>query len=361
MNFSLKYYPPTLDDVIGHKNIIIDLKRRSKERNFPTVSLFTGQPGSGKTMLQKILAKNILCNNTDENGNSCNKCEICNTVNEEGISNYYYLYNGSNVNIETARQIEDLALARSLSVTRKVIMIDEIQETANKNRAALNNLLKLFERNIKNTHFILGSMRNDVLKNAEKRRTIRYNLSTLTTEEIGTQLINICKQESIDLNTEEKMNVIITIAQNSDNCIGVAIPLLERVIYSDLWKSEDLINDLGIVSQTEIINWINGFLNNDASVLNMQITVETLEKINYTLLIFYKKLLGVYVPQWQQKTYLNGLQTNSIEKVKNGLLFLNDYLYYNYTNQYLIDFVVLNAFNEVNKNNELKPKRRKME
>lgn len=347
MNFSIKYRPQSLDQVVGHSKIIKELKKRTKENDFPYVMIFTGKTGTGKTTLQRILAKNILCKSKDENGNSCNKCEICKTVDEEKISNYYYEYNASNIGIDEMRNIEELAMMRSLNTANgKVIVIDELQELSS-NKKAAKNILKLLEKPIKNTFFILGAMNEDKVEKSILNRSVKYRLKDVLVEDISNYLMSVCVQENIDLKDKIKLDAIINISQNSDGSVRAAISYLERVIYSDLWDSKDLLTDLGIVSQETITRWINGLFNQDASILSNEITVEFLEKVNRTLLIYLKALYRLDIPTWQKNQYLSGLGKFDANQVLRALQGLNEYLKYVYTNNYLLEYNVLNVFNEI--------------
>lgn len=350
MNFSIKYRPQNLDQIVGHKKIIAELKKRSKNYDFPNVMIFTGKTGTGKSTLQKIIAKNILCINKDENGNACNNCEMCNTVNEEKLSNYYYEFNASNIGIDEMRNVEELALMRSLSTALgKVIVIDELQELSNAKKA-MKNILKLLEKPIKNTFFILGAMNEDKVDKAILNRAIKYRLRDLQVEDISNYLMSVCIQENIDLKDKIKLDAIINISQNSDGSVRAAISYLERVIYSDLWDSKNLLNDLGIVSQDSVVQFINGLISKDVSILNNEINVEFFEKVNRTLLIYLKILFGLDIPIWMKKQYLTGIKNLEKEKVLIALRGLNDYLKYTYTNNYLLEYTLLNTFNEIKNN-----------
>lgn len=358
MNFSIKYRPKVLDEVVGHEKIVKELKKRSKNYDFPYVMMFTGKTGVGKTTFQKIIAKNILCKNKDEEGNSCNTCEICKTVDDNRISNYYYEYNASNLGIDDMRQLEEIAIMRSLNpAAGKVIVIDELQEMS-ANKKAQKNILKLLEKPIKNTYFILGAMNESKVDKAILNRTVKYRLGGLIPQDISKYLVTICTQEGIEIKEENQVNTIVTISENSDQSLRTAVSYLERVINSELWTSESLLNDLGIISQEEINSWINGILSGDNSIFRMTIDVDTLEKINYILLLYLKNLMGIELLSWQ-KMKLKGIGSFSLDIVKKCFTNLNEYLKYTYTTQYLLDFTIINTFSEIHPVNNSQPTRRR--
>lgn len=77
-----KYRPKTLSEYSGDriKNMV---KNRFKHRdNLPHVILLSGERGCGKTTCERILAKYYLCENPTEDGEPCECCEACRSVNE---------------------------------------------------------------------------------------------------------------------------------------------------------------------------------------------------------------------------------------------------------------------------------------
>jgi len=365
MNLTVKYRPKSLDEVVGHEKIIKELKKRCVLREFPNTFLFSGKTGTGKTTLQRIMAKNILCLSVDKEGNSCNKCEICISIDNEKINNYYYEFNGSNLGIEEMRSIESLATVKTLSQTKaKVIVIDELQELS-ANKKAQKNILKILESPLKNTYFILSTMDEYKVDKAILNRAVKYKLQDLSEKEIGKYLIHICKEEKIDLTDQNKIQTLVTLVQNSDGSVRTAVSYLERIIYSDLWNENEIIKELGIISQEKISIIVNQLLSGNVEIFENKIDLNVLENINDILLLYYKVLSGCKIETWQ-KSKITYLKNFSVQKVKYAITRLAELLKYNYINQYLIDFAVVDIINyckgneNENENNEEISKRRRL-
>jgi len=350
-----KYRPNQLSEVIGHIAIIKDLQKRSKESTISRVLLLTGNTGVGKTTLQRIIAKNILCRDKDENGNSCNICNICKTIIDEKISNFYFEYNSSNIGIDTAREIAENAEIKSFSnANAKVFCLDEIQEMS-KTKAALNNLLKPIEKNYKNVYWILGSMGD--LKDIPKaivNRCTTYKLKPHTIEEISKQLYFICKQENVLIDNEEKINVLLTIAENSYGSMRQALSYLERIIYSELWTVNEVTKELEIISSSDLITSINYLFKGNSEAFNIQYTIELKDKLRYMLGTIYKSLSGIEVPYWQTQQLQGIDKTISIQQVEYALNKLFELNKYPYVNQEIIDFILVDIFNQNKEKNETK-------
>ena len=360
MNFSITYRPLTFNDVVGHEKVIREFLKRAKDRNFPNVILLSGKTGTGKTTIARIIGKTLVCLNYDENGLPCNKCELCIAIQNELMNNYYFEYNGSNIGIDEMRLIESLALSKPLTQAKaKVIVIDELQELSS-NKKAQKNILKILERPLKNTYFILTTMDETKVDKAILNRAVKYRLNNLSEKEIGSYLLKICQQEGIDLSDKNKINTIVSIVQNCDGSVRTAVSILERVIFSEIWNIEDLQKELGIVTQDKIIQIINKLLLGDISVLENEINSDVIEKINFNLLLYYKVLSGLEIEPWKINS-ISGIGNFNIEKVKYAITKLLDLLNYNYVNQYLIDFMLVDIVNYCKNINDEPVKRRRLQ
>jgi len=340
-----KYRPNKLSDVVGHSATVKDLQKRSKEGNLPRVIFLSGITGTGKTTLQRIIAKNILCLNKDKEGNSCNVCEICSSIIEEKITNYYFEINCSNVNIDESRQIAENASVKSFSNAKaKVFVLDEAQELK-KSQAAMNNLLKPIEKDYKNVYFIFGAMDDKSVPKAIVGRCTTYKLKPHNMEDIATKLADICQKESVILDTEEKANVLLTISENSGGSLRQAISYLERVIYSELWTTKQAIEELGIVSSSELNLKINALFKGKPEAFDITYNEELLTSIRYMFSTMYKKLSGIEVEEWQVKKLMGIDKTITLEQVEYALGKIFELNKFPYVNQEMIDFILVDIFN----------------
>jgi DNA polymerase III subunit gamma/tau len=347
-----KYRPTILSEVVGHTATIKDLQKRSKENSIPKVILLSGITGVGKTTLFRIISKNILCNDKDENGNSCNTCSICETIDSEKPNNFYFEENGSNLNIEKVRELVDQSEVKSFSKAKaKVFIIDEVQEMK-KSQAALNNLLKPIEKEQKNIYFIFGTMSDKDVPNAVKNRCTTYKLKPHSFEDIAGQLYKICEAENIKVDNEDKANVLLTIAENSYGSLRQAISYLERVIYSELWTVNECIKELDIVSNSELIKSLNYLFTGDSKAFDLDFNKELVDKIRYTLGTAYKVKSGIEVPKWQL-IQLQGFDKQiEVDLIKYALEKLFDLNKYPYLNQEIIDYTFVDIFNYTKSKNE---------
>ena len=299
-NLFQTYRPIDLDHIFGHDKIVKEFRKRFKENSIPHAMFFFGMTGTGKTTFIRIIAKSILCKEKDENGNACNKCDICTTIDKEKLSNIYFEYNASNLNIEAMRDIEESAQKGVLGKYNiKIFVIDEMQELS-KNRAAEKNILKILEKPSENVYFILGAMDASKVSKAIKNRCVPYKLNKLSIEDVSKYLEFICKRERIKIDTAEKATTIVTLAQNCNGSMRDAVSYLERVIYSDLWNTNDLLKELEIISDTDAIIIINHILEGNTAAFEYELNEEVLKKVKYLLLLCNKKICGINLNEWQK-------------------------------------------------------------
>ena len=340
-----KYRPNSLTTIIGHSATVKDLQKRSKNNTLPRVMLFSGITGIGKTTFFRIISKNIICNDRDENGNSCNVCNICKTIDNEKISNFYFEINASSLNIDEVRTLIENAEVKSFSNAKaKIFVIDEVQEMK-KSQAALNALLKPIEKEYKNVYFIFGTMDDKQVPKAILNRCTVYKLKPHTLEDISKQLYSICNLENVKIETEEQANVLVTLAENSYGSLRQAISYLERVINSELWTTKEVNKELGLVSASELNQKINSLFKGRSDAFEIVYSEDLINTIRYMFGAMYKKLSDVPVEGWQLEKLTGIDRSITIKQVEHALNKLFDLNKYPYINQEIIDFTLVDIFN----------------
>lgn len=293
-----KYRPQTFKEIVGNFKTVKELSFRAKEKTIPQTILLSGSSGTGKTTLQRVISKSLTCENLSEDGDPCNQCKYCKDINTESFTIACYEYNGAEMSKQQVMDIQDKAEALSLSGTCKIFFIDEFQGLFVNTDKALDTLLKIIEKPYKNVYFILGTMDLGAIQNHSKgkavlNRCVLYKLQDLSIQEIGVHLNYICKKESIKVDSQ-KANILMDIAEYSSGSLRTAISLLERCIFSNIWTREEMISDLGIVSNEVVADLLLKIFRKDYSIFNSSsFNKELILSIRSYLLNVYKTKKGI--------------------------------------------------------------------
>lgn len=180
MDWSLKYRPQVLDDLVGqdvNKEILKDLVE--KDTLFSAM-IFYGRSGCGKTTTARILV---------------------NELNAEVIE----LDAASNNGVEDARNIKDMATKLALTGKRKIFIIDEAHMLS---RSAWNALLKIIEEPNSKTHFIFATTEYTSIPTTIRGRSHMFKFYAIEPEVLKEYAGYILHQENTTL-PEDVADVII--------------------------------------------------------------------------------------------------------------------------------------------------------
>jgi len=350
-DLALKYRPKSYDEFVGNKKIVDELVKRTVDQNFPKACLFISHSGQGKTTLERLYAKSLLCKDIKE-GNPCNICEFCKVVDREQTTDYITFYNGGEFGVEQANQLIDKTERKLLGRKglKKVFVIDEFQSI--KSKVAEENLLKVLEKEHDNCYFIFGAMRWDGISKAIKGRVknATYKLS-LNYDEIRDRLIEIVKKEEVEV-TKDFANLVITISDNCNNSLRDAIGLLESIIYRNIKTEKELFENFDILSKDSTDEIIRNILIGDIQALRYGINEELYKQINHKLSYLYRYKSGLELNSWQ-KNQIKDIVNNhlSLEVIENTVNKLNELLKYRYLTDILIENHIIGIVNS-NKGNK---------
>lgn len=126
MELYKKYRPRTWDDVIGQDGVVKSLKNDVLSHKRYSAYLFAGPRGCGKTTLAWILAKAVNCPNLLPDGSPCNKCGVCESIDNQSSLGVTYVSAANNPGVADVREMTNTAFRKSI-VKRQVFIVDEIQ------------------------------------------------------------------------------------------------------------------------------------------------------------------------------------------------------------------------------------------
>lgn len=212
-SLTLKYRPQTFNEFAGNKALIESLRSViTREEGIPASILLQGGSGRGKTTLARIIANEMGINSND--------------IKELNISNTR--------GIDAARDIINKVSYSSLSGNKRMIILDEVQNSTKDFQQAM---LKTLEEPPPGTHFILCTTDPQKLLKTIRTRCTTYEVSDVTSRDMTALLKRILKKEGVDEFPNDAIKEIIKV---SDGCPREAIKILDAVI--DI-EDDDLLID----------------------------------------------------------------------------------------------------------------------
>ena len=216
-----KYRPQTFDDVVGQLAVTQTLKTQLQADKMSHAYLFTGSRGTGKTSCAKILAKAVNCLNP-ENGNPCNRCSACRSIDEGSCMDVLEIDAASNNGVDNVRDLRDDAIYTPSQVKKRVYIIDEVHMLS---ISAFNALLKIIEEPPEHLLFILATTELHKVPATILSRCQRFSFRRISQEDIAARLQYVAYQENIDMD-ESAARVLARLA---DGGMRDGLSLLDQV------------------------------------------------------------------------------------------------------------------------------------
>ena len=216
-----KYRPQTFDDVVGQMAITQTLKTQLLSDKMSHAYLFTGSRGTGKTTCAKILSKAVNCLHP-ENGNPCNRCEACRSIDDGSCMDVLEIDAASNNGVDNVRDLRDDAIYTPSQVRRRVYIIDEVHMLS---ISAFNALLKIIEEPPEHLLFILATTELHKVPATILSRCQRFSFRRISQEDIAASLQYVAYQENIDMD-ESAARVLARLA---DGGMRDGLSLLDQV------------------------------------------------------------------------------------------------------------------------------------
>lgn len=207
-----KYRPTKLADVIGQPQVTDILAAMAKTGQFAHSYLFTGQRGTGKTTVARILAH--LINQLDyEDGAVSQHVDIIE------------IDAASNNSVDDIRNLRDSINLAPMQCPYKVYIIDEFHMLS---KAAFNALLKTIEEPPRHAIFILATTELQKVPATILSRVQRYQFRTVAPDVLAKHLQKICANEHITIDDA----ALQLIAEQGGGSVRDSITILDQMASS---------------------------------------------------------------------------------------------------------------------------------
>ncbi|QKJ21420.1 replication-associated recombination protein A [Poseidonibacter lekithochrous] len=180
MDLSNKLRPTSLDNFVGQSHIISKNKalyKLIKQKDIPHL-FFYGKPGTGKTTLAKIIAKEI---NTD-----------------------YYYFNATSIKVEDLRKVFD---RYKNALIKPLVFIDEVHRLSKNQQEVLLPIMESYSA------IIIGASTENpffTLTNAIRSRSFLYEFKAFTKEEMLKILAKATDEVDVSLTSSAKEYLIVS-------------------------------------------------------------------------------------------------------------------------------------------------------
>ena len=228
-----KYRPTKLADVIGQPQVTDILAAMAKMGQFAHSYLFTGQRGTGKTTVARILAH--LINQLDyEDGAVSQHVDIIE------------IDAASNNSVDDIRNLRDSINLAPMQCPYKVYIIDEFHMLS---KAAFNALLKTIEEPPRHAIFILATTELQKVPATILSRVQRYQFRTVAPDVLAKHLRKICTSERIAIDDA----ALQLIAEQGGGSVRDSITILDQMASSGQAITCDQVeHTLGLITSQQL-------------------------------------------------------------------------------------------------------------
>ena len=217
-----KYRPQSFADVVNQDHVKRTLTNALEQGRVGHGYIFSGQRGTGKTTMARILAKCLNC----DKGPTAEPCLACSSCNEVAAGNSMDLVEidaASNRRIDDIRELRENVRYRPVRDRYKVFIIDEAHQITSD---AFNALLKTLEEPPEWVVFVLCTTEPHEIPATIASRCQGFQFRAVEFDKTVERMRWICGEEKIEADDD----ALIAIALSGDGSIRDALSTLDQAI-----------------------------------------------------------------------------------------------------------------------------------
>jgi len=269
--------PQMLSQIKGQADVVKIVKQSVAKENLPNAALFIGTRGTGKTTVARILAKMVNCENPQEDGEPCCRCDSCLSIQNGTSMDVMELDAASNNSVEDVRKLIGLLEYKTMGL-KKVIILDEVHMLST---GAFNALLKVLEEPPKDVLFILCTTEAHKVPATILSRCRKFQFHSLGIEEIKEKLKEICQKYSVEAEEE----ALTLVAKAGNGSMRDTESIFESFLNESVITADRVRSVLGLSSMDKIFTIIKAIHNADIQLAKVALDDATSKGENLTVLL----------------------------------------------------------------------------
>jgi len=218
-----KYRPQSFADVVNQEHVKTTLANAIAQQRIAHGYIFSGQRGTGKTTVARILARCLNCIPKGPTNEPCGECASCREIAEGNAPDVIEIDAASNRGINEMRELRENVRYRPVRDRYKVFIIDEAHQITSE---AFNALLKTIEEPPGWVVFVLCTTEAHKIPATIASRCQHFSFRSVEFDEVVARMEWICRQEGIEADAE----TLAVLAQAGEGSIRDSLSALDQAI-----------------------------------------------------------------------------------------------------------------------------------
>src|SRR5207244_8366389 len=193
-----KYRPQTFSDVVNQEHVKTTLENAIGQQRIAHGYIFSGQRGTGKTTVARILARCLNCVQGPTN-QPCGVCASCKEITGGGAVDVIEIDAASNRGINEMRELREDVRFRPARDRYTFFIVDEAHQITNE---AFNALLKTLEEPPEWVVFILCTTESHKIPQTIASRCQQFSFRSVDYDVVLQRVQWICEQEKLTAEPE---------------------------------------------------------------------------------------------------------------------------------------------------------------
>jgi DNA polymerase-3 subunit gamma/tau len=217
-----KYRPQSFVDVVNQEHVKTTLENAIAQGRIAHGYIFSGQRGTGKTTVARILARCLNCVQGPTN-QPCGVCSSCLEIAQGNAPDVIEIDAASNRGINEMRELRENVRYQPARDRYKIFIIDEAHQITNE---AFNALLKTIEEPPGWVVFVLCTTEAHKIPATIASRCQHFSFRSVDFEDLTARMAWICGQEGIEADAD----ALAILAQAGEGSVRDSLSALDQAI-----------------------------------------------------------------------------------------------------------------------------------